>query len=54
VHELAVGGAVLAAGGADAYDPQAPKISFALAAVTVGVGPSMQQGFFSPFVVAVG
>ena len=53
MHELAVCGSGSPARRSDPYDPKPPKVAFLFPAVTISMGPSMNQGLFSPFVVPV-
>ena len=50
VHELAVRHALLARGGVDARDPEAAEVALLVAAVAVGVGVGLEQGFLGPLV----
>src|SRR4051812_44506050 len=54
VDERAVAHAVLARGGVDADDPQAPEVALAVAAVAVRVGVGLHDRFLGPLVVRVG
>src|SRR5687767_11524487 len=53
VHELAVAHALLAGGGVDADDPQAPEVALLVAAVAVRVGVRLEQGLLGPLVAGV-
>src|SRR5215208_6380276 len=53
VHELAVAQAVLARGGVDARDPEAPEVALAVAAIAVRVRVRLHHRFLGALVVAV-
>src|SRR3954452_17097280 len=53
VHERAVAHAVLAGGGVDAGDPQAPEVALAVAPVAVRVGVRLHDRFLGALVVRV-
>ena len=54
MHELTVGSSGSPACRSDPYDPKPPKVAFPFTAMTIRMGPSVNQGLFSPFVVPVG
>src|SRR4051794_34128359 len=53
VHELRVAHAVELGGCVDTGDPQAAEVALAVAAITVGIGLCLDEGFLRPLVIVV-